>query len=193
MKRILITTPEIRAEEPRRIRMTLENGWDGVHLRHPDATITDMRKLIEAIPQRFHGRLHLHGHFALVDEFNLGGLQLNSRCPDAPENYSGLLSRTCHSVDEVIEADKTGRYSYLTLSPIFASISKPGYKPTLELIADIARLTAGTVATPLIALGGITPERASALSRDIFSGIAVIGYLAEAVDDKDFIKRLNTI
>lgn len=192
MKRIMITTPEIRADEPRRIRLALEQGWDGVHLRHPDATITDIRKIIEAVPQRFHGRLHLHGHFALVNEFNLGGLHLNSRCPEAPENYSGPLSRTCHSVDEVIAADRTGRYSYLTLSPIFPSLSKQGYGPTSELAADIARLADAGVATPLIALGGITPETVAKLNSDVFSGVAVLGYLADA-DDEDFTKRLNTI
>lgn len=193
MKRILITTPEIRLDEPRRIRLALEQGWDGVHLRHPDATITDIRKIIEAVPQRFHGQLHLHGHFALVNEFNLGGLHLNSRCPEAPENYSGLLSRTCHSTPEIIAANKIGRYSYLTISPIFPSVSKPGYGPGADLAADILRLAEAGVTTPLIALGGISPETMSQLNRDVFSGVAVLGYLADAVDDEDFIKRLNTI
>lgn len=169
--RIVITPEEIGEREAADISRWLDEGWDYVHLRHPEASLRDMRRLIEAIPQRHHRRLRLHGHFHLASEFNLGGLHLNGRCPAPPAFYSGALSRSCHSVAEVREA--AGQCDYVTLSPIFDSISKKGYRSAftvsmLEELNDIAR--------PLvIALGGVTPDRLAELKRFNFAGYAVKG------------------
>lgn len=147
----------------------LDAGWHRIHLRHPGASRTDVRKLIEAIPQAFHSCLVLHGHFDLCNDFNLGGLHLNHRCPDAPALYRGALSRSCHSIDELRKC--TG-LAYATLSPIFDSISKQGYHSaftgeTLSALDDIP--------TPVIALGGVTPERIPYLKRYNFNGFAMLG------------------
>lgn len=170
LHRIYITPEEIAPDEPDFIARLLSAGWTAVHLRHPAASLSEMRRLIESIPQRFHSRLRLHGHFFLASQFNLGGLHLNRRCPDPPAFYSGPLSRSCHSVDEVIASCDC---DYVTLSPVFDSISKPGYKAAFSH-ADLLRLNA--VAAPaVIALGGITPSGIDLLSQYNFSGFAVKG------------------
>lgn len=189
MIRIVITPPEIRDDEPQRITAALDAGWDAVHLRHPGATITDVRRIIESVPQKYHRRLHLHGHFALTDEFNLGGLHLNSRCPAPPDNYRGCKSVTCHTVDEVLSAASTGEIAYATLSPVFDSVSKHDYKAAftsgqLEPLRPIDGIK-------VIALGGITPATAAQLDPEIFGGYAVLGYLTEAADMDEYISRLN--
>lgn len=190
MMRILITPPDITSDEPQRVRMTLDAGWDAVHMRHPEASTTDMRRLIEAIPQGYHSRLHLHGHFALTNEFNLGGLHLNGRCPAAPENYTGTLSATCHTVGEVAALAGSSRIAYVTLSPIFPSVSKSGYAPDAALTGSLHELAA-TAHPPVIALGGITPGTLPLLDLEIFQGYAVLGYLAQAADISDFARRLG--
>lgn len=168
--RIFITPEEISADEPRLICQLLDSGWTAVHLRHPDASLSDMRRLIEAVPQHFHRRLRLHGHFVLTSEFNLGGLHLNRRCPAPPAFYAGPVSRSCHSVDEVEAASEC---DYVTLSPIFDSISKPGYRAAFSA-DELMRLNAIT-SPDVIALGGITPARVELLKRYNFSGFAVKG------------------
>lgn len=190
MKRILITPPEITADEPLRIRMALDAGWDAAHLRHPEASTTDMRRLIEAIPQSYHSRLHLHGHFALTNEFNLGGLHLNGRCPVPPGNYSGVLSATCHTVGDITALASSQRIAYVTLSPIFPSVSKSGYSPASKLTDSLHELS-GTAHPAVIALGGITPGSLPLLNPEIFQGYAVLGYLAQAADISDFTRRLG--
>lgn len=169
--RIFITPEEIRQDEPERVSRLLQSGkWDIAHLRHPDATLRDMRNLIEAIPQKLHSRLRLHGHFCLAAEFNLGGLHLNHRCPSTPAFYSGPTSRSCHSIEEVIGSTDC---DYVTLSPIFDSISKQGYHAAFSP-EELQRLN--DIDTPrVIALGGITPDRLTALDRYNFSGYAVKG------------------
>lgn len=180
--RIAITPPDIFAEETAYILTILDAGWDFVHLRHPGASITDMRRIIESIPQRYHNRLRLHGHFELVNEFNLGGLHLNRRCLNAPGLYSGSLSRSCHTIGELSDI---GRYDYVTLSPVCDSISKPGYTSvfTDEELASIPH-------DKIIALGGITPERLEYVTKYPFAGIAVLGYLFNAPDIPRLKERL---
>lgn len=172
MIRIAIT-PEHPDEtrEPLLVREILDAGWDRVHLRHPSASLSDMRRLIEAIPQRLHNRLVIHGHFELCNHFNLGGLHLNHRCPTPPSLYRGPLSRSCHNVGEIIECSGL---TYATLSPIFDSISKTGYSSPFTP-DDLDRLT--DAAIPVIALGGVTTERIPLLKRYNFSGFAMLGAL----------------
>lgn len=172
MLRIAITAPDILPDEPQRIAAVLDSGWDYVHVRHPQASLRQVRRIIDDLHPRYHSRLRLHGHFELVYELNLGGLHLNSRCPEPPALYQGRLSRSCHSVDEAIDAISSGRYDYVTLSPIFPSISKPGYSGHFTA-DDLKRLPAQGI----VALGGVTPERVSEIRRMPFEGYAVLGYL----------------
>lgn len=174
MMAIAITPPALtdpRAEAARIVSLLDSGGYDRVHLRHPAAPLRDVRSLIEAVPQRLHSRLVLHGHFVLVCEFNLGGLHLNRRCPEPPPRYAGPLSRSCHTVDEVMQSHG---YAYVTLSPVFDSISKPGYLAAFPA-AELERLTDAPV--PVIALGGVTDERLPLLERYNFTGHARIGSL----------------
>lgn len=187
--RIAITAEEISPAEPAVITEILEAGWDMVHLRHPAASTTEMRRLIEAVPRRFHSRLRLHGHFCLIDSFNLGGVHLNRRCPSLPAGYSGPYSRSCHSLQELHEARGC---DYVTLSPIFDSISKPGYKSRFDkktlTSPDLNGLSC--VNTKVIALGGITPATAPKAIAMGFDGYAALGYLMSAPDTDTLRHRL---
>lgn len=168
----------------------LNAGWDMVHLRHPDATLRDMRNLIEAIPQQYHRRLRLHGHFELLTSFNLGGIHLNRRCPVIPAYYNGPHSRSCHSIDEIRECEDC---DYITLSPIFDSISKSGYKAAFEKksLEKIDKTGPSGVKIKVIALGGVTPENISEIKSLDFDGLAVLGALTAADDMEDFTRRLK--
>lgn len=173
---IIVITPENEVPgEARRITQLLDNERvDFVHLRHPGALAADVKRIIEDVPHRLRTRLRLHGHFELVLEFNLGGLHLNGRCPSAPTGYTGSLSRTCHSVDEVKACTASGEYDYVTLSPIFPSISKPGYGGDAFSADDLSRITPED---RVVALGGITPERIEQLKRYNFIGYAYLGHI----------------
>ena len=187
MMRIAVTGTEPRHDEGEWIATILREGWDAVHLRHPAASLSEMRRLIESVPQQFHSRLRLHGHFELINEFNVGGLHLNRRCPAPPANYRGGLSRSCHTVEEVAEADS--HLEYVTLSPVFDSISKPGYTAAFS---DYELESIETFSSPIvIALGGVTPERIDFIRRSGFGGYAVLGYLWTASGRQDLEHRLR--
>ena len=182
--RIAVTPPDALENEPIWIKVILEAGWDYVHLRHPGATLREMKAIIESLPPVYHSRLRLHGHFELLNEFNLGGIHLNSRCPDAPARYNGSVSRTCHTIEEVQEYKDY--FDYMTLSPIFPSVSKPGYSGSFAA-EELASLPEGKV----VALGGVTPLRMPELALLPFKGYAVLGYLAGAKSIEDLRLRLG--
>ncbi len=168
--RLIAITPEIPVEdEAAKISHLISTGFYRVHLRHPAATRTEIRDIIEKIPQEQHGDIVLHGHFDLINDFNLGGLHLNRRCPVPPANYNGHLSRSCHSIDDIMTS---AGMQYVTLSPVFDSISKDGYKGAFTP-EDLRRLD--SVSIPVFALGGISHENIENLYGFNFSGAALLG------------------
>lgn len=165
MIRIAITPPEILTDEAGMITAILNEGWDYVHLRHPGADVVAIEEILKQIPELFHDRIRIYDHFGLFDRYNLGGIHLNSkasaelRCPH---------SRSCHSIEDVLAADGC---DYVTLSPIFDSISKTGYRASQF---DFKRLE--TLPHPkVIALGGVTAERLANFDCYNFDGFATIG------------------
>ena len=124
MRLIAITTPGFRENEAGEIRRLLDGGWWRVHIRKPGSDPESVVRLLREIPRGYYPRLSLHDHFPLAGEFGLGGVHLNSRNPRAPRGWNGLVSRSCHTLEEIQQGDE---YDYQFLSPVFDSISKPGY------------------------------------------------------------------
>lgn len=172
--RVLIAiTPETAVEnEAGKIAELLQGGFYRVHLRHPEASAEELRRIVEPLPEEYKARIVLHSHFELAADFTLGGLHLNHRHPAPPADYHGPLSRSCHTLEEIISADRS--LSYVTLSPIFDSISKRGYRSGFADHGGLAE-TLSSAPIPVIALGGISPERLNELSRCPFSGCAMLG------------------
>lgn len=152
--------------------------FDRIHVRMPDLTEADMDVLLSAIPEDTLSRIVLHNHHALALKHRVHGVHINSHNPKAPEGVAAV-SRACHSLDEL--KAHTDNYEYLTLSPIFDSISKRGYKSAFvpEDISD--NLPAGKT----IALGGVRPDDFFRLRRVGFAGAALMGYLTTATGNCD--------
>lgn len=172
MKLIAITPPYFYRGEAQAIEraLTADGGFDRVHIRKPGATESEMRALIDAIDPALRPRLTLHDCLSLAPELGAGGVHLNSRNQSAPEGWSGFVSRSTHSLAEAQEAAATGLYSYIFLSPVYPSISKPGYFPPFTLDDLRGRLPRG-----IYALGGVTRSRLDALEAAGFEGAAMLG------------------
>ena len=181
---IAVTPHDPVDNEWHKVEALLQSGWHRVHLRHPDSTLADMRRIIERIDQKYHNRIVLHGHFDLINDFNLGGLQLNHRCPSAPSLYHGPLSSSCHSLQEIHDAEGL---EYVTLSPIFDSISKQGYRSSYcsEELGKAAGN--GILDSRVIALGGITLGHIPMLRRWHFGGAAFLGDVWKRAGHDEFI------
>lgn len=89
-----------------------------------------------------------------------------------------LIGISAHDLGEVRRAAAAAA-DYATLSPIFATASKPGYGPALGP-AGLAEAAAAGL--PILALGGVTAERAPACLRARAAGVAVMGAVMAARD-----------
>lgn len=169
MRTIAITYPHYYEGEVEAIVKALASGkyWR-LHIRKPGATVDALRALIESIPANYRKQITLHDHFCLAVEYGLGGLHLNSRNPDPIEGWEGLVSRSIHSPGEI--AGVSDGYAYAFISPVYPSISKPGYKADFTL-AELRPLLNDRI----FALGGVTPDRLEELAGYGFGGAAMLG------------------
>lgn len=175
MKLIVVTTPTFFVEEDKIITALFEEGLDILHLRKPETPAMYSERLLTLIPQKYHRRIVTHEHFYLKEEFNLMGIHLNARNPNEPHDYSGHVSCTCHSVEEL--KNKKHFYDYVFMSPIYDCITKKdmpsGYSPEELRKAGKERI----IDTKVMALGGITPDNILEIKDFGFGGAVVLGDL----------------
>lgn len=173
MKWIVITKPEFITNEATYIEQLLEAGIDLLHLRKPDSCLEDCERLIQQINPKWYSRIVVHDHFELCEKYHLHGIHLNRRNHQIPEGFSGSISRSCHSLEEVTNSKE--RFDYVFLSPIFDSISKQGYQHafTEETLSKAAQ--EGIIDEHVIALGGISEDKIPQLKAWHFGGAAFLG------------------
>lgn len=188
MELIAITIPWFYPSEAADIARKLRSGqYSRIHIRKPGAEESMVRKLIEEIPADLRPRLTLHDGFGIASETGIGGVHLNRRNPEPPEEWKGLLSTSLHNLDEVRDLDE--RFDYAFLSPIYPSISKPGYIGQGFDHEELRR----TLSPKIIALGGVTPDRLPELERIGFSGAAMLGAAWQReIDPETFCLQLIT-
>ena len=124
---------------------------------------------------------------ALADDPGIDGVHL-ARDALPIDRVRALLDATCgrrmwvgysaHDAAEAVSAARAGA-DYVTLSPIFATDSKPGAPP--RGLAWLAEATA-VIPVPVIALGGVTPGRTRGILRAGAAGVAAVAALGATHD-----------
>lgn len=192
MKLIVVTAPTFFVEEDKIITALFEEGLDILHLRKPETPAMYSERLLTLIPEKYHKRIITHEHFYLQEEFSLMGIHLNTRNPKEPHDYSGHISRTCHSLDEV--QNKKHFYDYLFLSPIYNCITKSGVTSgfTAEELRQAGK--SKVIDSRVMALGGITPDNILEIKDYGFGGAVVMGDLwnkFNACTDRDYLEVIR--
>lgn len=181
MEWIVITSPGFLQGEADFIDRLFGHGLDRLHLRKPGADIGECRRLLDGISREWLPRIVVHDNFGLCREYGLGGVHLNGRNPMAPPNHEGSVSRSCHSLEEI--SRYKGECDYLTLSPIFNSISKQGYMAAFGPGQLAAARDSGLIDRRVIALGGVTLENIPRVKELGFDGVAILGDVWQRMAD----------
>lgn len=181
MEWIVITSPGFLQGEADFIDRLFGHGLDRLHLRKPGADIGECRRLLDGISREWLPRIVVHDNFGLCREYGLGGVHLNGRNPMAPPNHEGSVSRSCHSLEEI--SRYKGECDYLTLSPIFNSISKQGYMAAFGPGQLAAARDSGLIDRRVIALGGVTLENIPRVKELGFGGVAILGDVWQRMAD----------
>ncbi|MEZ0215971.1 MAG: thiamine phosphate synthase [Rariglobus sp.] len=174
--KLIVISPEVAdAREHDVLAKLFAAGLTTYHLRKPTWTRAELAGWLRALPAAFHPRIVLHSHHDLAAEFQVGGVH---NAPTATP-FAPLRSHAVHSLVELRGLlDARAR---LLFSPVFASISKPGYGPAFdheELRAALALPRRAEV----IALGGIDALRIPACGDLGFDGVAVLGAIWQSAD-----------
>jgi thiamine-phosphate pyrophosphorylase len=107
----------------------------------------------------------------------------------AADAAGALIGVSTHDEAEALAAEAAGA-DYVTFSPVFASLSKPGYGPGpgegLEALARIAR----RLAIPVVALGGVELANAARCLAAGARAVAVLGAVMAAPDPRAATERL---
>lgn len=172
---IVITSPGYISDEADKINSLFEVGIRRLHLRKPDATSEDVARLVAQIDEQWYDKISVHYHFDVAEAFSLGGVHLSGRTPEAPKRWSGLISASCHTLEEV--AQKKRRLDYCFLSPIFDSISKIGYESAFDIEQLQVARDNQLIDNKVIALGGVSEENLDTIKMLGFGGYAILGAL----------------
>ena len=177
--RLLVVTDRHQAPKPLPdlVEELLEAGLRWIWLRDKDLPAGERRALaldLAARAARHGATLTVGADTALAAEVG-AGVHLGAGADVAAARRTlgpgGLIGVSAHALGEV-RAARAGGADYATLSPVFASPSKPGYGPALGLAALRA---AADLGLPVLALGGVT----AASTRDCLgagaAGVAVMG------------------
>lgn len=191
MKFIVISPEQFTtSNEVKTIRHLIAGGIT-VHIRKQEDELK-IAQFLSTFPEEERQSLTIHRHVKLAEELKLGGIHLtgNQAFKEIPENWSGRVSKSCHSIEEINGI----KYNcdYVFLSPIFDSISKPGYSTAFKL-EDLA-MELPKISQEVIALGGVTLNHLETLENTGFDGAAFLGsfWNLETTEQRlEFIQQLT--
>ena len=147
-----------------------------------DERVALLRELV-AVGKSHGARVTVHVDVAAARAAGAGGVHLPAGgSPAAARQVLGaaaLIGISAHDYADIVHAETEGA-DYVTLSPIFASASKPGYGPALG-VDELADLAAKSL-IPVLALGGIDDRNAAACLAAGAAGVAVMGAVMAVAD-----------
>ena len=197
MKLLLLSSPRFFVEEDKILATLFEEGLDILHLRKPNSEPVYCERLLTLLPEKYRQRVITNDHFYLRDEFDLMGIHLSKRNPDIPQNYKGIVTRTCYSLDELAEAKKKSHY--VILKNIYDSLSENDNTShyTHEQLRDASRR--GLIDKHVMAQTGITLENINEIRELGFGGAVVCSdiwnrfNIHSGMDFKDVIKHFHKL
>ena len=106
MKLIVMTRATFFVEEDKILTTLFEAGLDHLHLYKPGAEPIFSERLLTLLDEDYYGKITVHDHFYLKDEYRLRGIHLNNAQDETPAGYRGDIGRTRHAVSELKDAKK---------------------------------------------------------------------------------------
>ena len=188
---LLAITPHDDTAELPWLAPLFASGLQRLHVRKPGWSRAELADYVHAIAPQYRPRLVLHAHYDLAQELDLGGIHLTEaarRGPGLARLLRGMkgrsVSASLHSLAEVQQHRR--RYSYVTLSPIFNSISKEGYPSGFDL-AEVQVVLHRLAGRPgyrpqVLALGGVEAANVARVRQAGFVGAAVLGSIWQSPD-----------
>ena len=194
---VLLITDRRQARRPLAdvVAAALDGGCRWISVREKDLAASEqvaLARQIVRLAEPFAACVLLHGDPRLAAQAGCAGVHLAAGGDVAAARDhlrpGAWVSISAHGLEEVLAAAKAGADA-VTLSPIFASASKPGYGPALglERLGEVAAVSP----IPVIALGGIEDEAGMHACLEAgAAAVAVMGAAMRAGDPAGLFARL---
>lgn len=163
-----------------------EAGLDAVVLRELDLPRGERQELARAVGATGVTTITARSWLDGAAGVHLAAAQGTDEAGPAP-----FHGRSCHD-DEQVRRAVGGGASYLTISPVAASASKPGYGPALGA-AGVRRAVRLAGDVPVFALGGVDARNAAAMRDAGAHGVAVMGAVMRAADPAAAFARIAEV
>ena len=158
-------------------------GIDVIQLREPQLTaaaLLDLAACIAAIVRSSATRLVVNDRFDVAVASGAHGVHLRSSSP-LPRDIRAkavagfLVGRSVHRVSDLADSDGA---DYLIAGTVWPTTSKPAAHPTIGVggLREIVRATS----IPVLAIGGVTEQRAAQVLEHGAAGLAAIGLFTDS-------------
>jgi thiamine-phosphate pyrophosphorylase len=190
-------TPEVLSPlQLSQVNDLFQEGLDYLYIRSEATTAASWYPLLEKINPAYHSRLLLPGNaLALAGSKYLRHIREKER----PLRWSGVappqpfFSTSIHDLSVVSQL--AGLYRYVFYSPLFPSISKPGYLPQLNLstvACQLAGLQHKSLELPgIIGLGGVNAANIAQVIAAGFQGAALLGALWQSENPVEALSEIK--
>lgn len=180
MKLIIITKPTFFVEEDKILSTLFDEGLDNLHLYKPNASPMYSERLLSLLPEEYCGKITVHEHFYLKEEYRLAGIHIDAPNTPIPLGYKGKIGRTCNSIEQLREMKRQS--SYVFLRNIFDSQSEPSEKSCFTM-NELERAAAnGLIDRKVMAWGGMNIDNVR-IAKDLgFGGVVICGDLWRLFD-----------
>jgi thiamine-phosphate pyrophosphorylase len=168
----------------------LDAGARAVQAREkdlPPAELLALCRALRELTRRAGARLFVNSNVEVALEVGADGLHRPHALVIVPEDAPGLsIAASVHRASEAIEAEKDGA-EFVVFGPVYDTPSKRAFGPPqgLERLAEVVR----SVGIPVLAIGGLTPERVAEVRATGAAGVAVISAILGAGSPADATRR----
>lgn len=183
----IITSPERIHGEEKIIAALLQAGAARIVLRKPYWETREYNMLLEEIDPAFFPAVIVHDNFQVCNKYPVGGIHLSGKVRGSmtTNELQLCLQRYTHSSTGIHDTADIGamppQFNTLLLSPVFNSISKPGYT------GRFAQPLPDKQGRQIFAMGGVNAANIGRVKQWHFDGVAVLGAIwqepAKAVDN----------
>jgi thiamine-phosphate pyrophosphorylase len=172
-------------------------GVRAVQLREKDLEATAMLLLAKQVQDRcrnHNAELFINDRSDIAQSISAAGVHITSQSLPADvvrERFPSLrlIGVSTHSVEEARHAQEKG-CDFILFGPVFETSAKIPYGPPqgLKKLHEVAR----SVATPVLAVGGIDPVRAKMCLDNGAHGVAVISAIMQATHVEGAVSEFKT-
>lgn len=194
MRLHLISTGSIHPLDEIKTFQSLQPYTDQLHLREPNLSAAELLDLIDALLAHGYSLDQLTVHDR-VDVAHVAGIGVqltrrSLRVRDVRRHFPDLvIGKSVHSLAEALAAEAEGA-DRLLYGHIYSTASKPNMPPRgIDALKQVVTFTT----KPVIAIGGITPERMPEIAATGATGIAVLSGILGQSDPLAAVKRYQGV